>query len=209
DNSGKVLEEGPSEPVQAIDPALAAAVTDVLKGVIESGTAQKADIGRPAAGKTGTSQLFTNAWFVGYTPELSTSVWMGYRKGDVRMSLVHGVRDVTGGSIPAQMWSKYMGAALEGVPPAEFAAPGTSALGGLGLPPRTRPTPSPSPTPSLSFDPLAPYGWAGASPTPSPSPTPDPFGGPGGLLGGLFPGGYISPTPSPNPTAVTPTPSPT
>ena len=61
-----------------LKPQVARATTDILKGVITQGTGTRADIGRPAAGKTGTSQLNRDLWFVGYTPQLVTAVWVGY-----------------------------------------------------------------------------------------------------------------------------------
>ncbi|MGH9178269.1 MAG: transglycosylase domain-containing protein [Acidimicrobiales bacterium] len=98
-------------------------VTDVLKGVIAEGTATRADIGRPAAGKTGTAQEFRDAWFIGYTPVLSTSVWIGNKKQPTPLRNVKGLERVTGGSIPAETWKLFMSEALKDVPPTEFNAP--------------------------------------------------------------------------------------
>src|SRR5207245_4792619 len=86
-------------------------------------TGTAANIGRPDAGKTGTATDFRNAWFVGYTPELATAVWMGYRDANRAMRGVHGVALVTGGSLPATIWSTYMKAVLAGVPASTFAPP--------------------------------------------------------------------------------------
>lgn len=80
----------------------------------------------PAAGKTGTSQNYGNAWFVGYTPALSTAVWVGHLEGNIPMLRVHRVRAAAGGTIPAQIWHDFMAVALEDVPPIDFAAPGRS-----------------------------------------------------------------------------------
>jgi penicillin-binding protein 1A len=96
----------------------------VLEGVISKGTARRADIGRPAAGKTGTSQNWENAWFVGYTPTLSTAVWMGHPNANIGMANVHGVAHVTGGTLPAMMWHDFMVEAVKDVPPVPFAQPG-------------------------------------------------------------------------------------
>src|SRR5262249_15239314 len=97
------------------DPALgrndADLVTLALQGVIDHGTGVAANIGRPAAGKTGTTQDFTDAWFCGYVPQLTTCVWVGYNKGRVPMHDIEGFPDVYGGSIPAQIWHDYMSAA--------------------------------------------------------------------------------------------------
>ncbi len=75
---GEFLEDNRQrQPERVLDERVAYNVTDVLKGVITNGTGTKADIGRPAAGKTGTAQEWRDAWFVGYTPDLSTAVWIG------------------------------------------------------------------------------------------------------------------------------------
>ena len=86
---------------QALEPAVSYLVTDILRGVITSGTGHNAAIGRPAAGKTGTTEKNNDAWFVGYTPDLAAAVWMGYPNGTKPMKSVHGV-NVTGGSFPAR-----------------------------------------------------------------------------------------------------------
>ena len=91
----------------AIDPAVAYLTTDILRGVITRGTGTAAQIGRPAAGKTGTTQEYRDAWFVGYTPDLATAVWVGYPDSQKEMKSVHG-RAVTGGSFPAQIWAAFM-----------------------------------------------------------------------------------------------------
>jgi len=79
DAKGRAIEDN-THPVttKVLDPGVADTVTDILRGVIQYGTGVAANIGRPAAGKTGTTSDFTNAWFAGYTPTLSTAVWMGY-----------------------------------------------------------------------------------------------------------------------------------
>jgi membrane peptidoglycan carboxypeptidase len=103
-------------------------VTDVLRGVLTSGTAAGKDLGdQPAAGKTGTAEDAANAWFVGYTPTLSTAVWMGHLHcgagADCGMHNINGVREVTGGTIPASTWQHYMKRALDGVPVTDFNQP--------------------------------------------------------------------------------------
>ena len=115
---GEILEDNRNRvPHSVIDSRVAFAVTDILQGVIARGTGTAADIGRPAAGKTGTAQEWRDAWFVGYTRSLSTAVWMGNRDQPTSLFDVKGVNRVTGGSIPARTWSAFMSAALEGVPP--------------------------------------------------------------------------------------------
>ncbi|HYT40571.1 MAG TPA: transglycosylase domain-containing protein, partial [Acidimicrobiia bacterium] len=102
--------------------AVADNVTAVLQGVIAKGTGRRADIGRPAAGKTGTSENWENAWFVGYTPTLSTAVWMGYPQANVSMANVHGIDHVVGGSLPSMIWHDFMSEAVKDVPPLPFSA---------------------------------------------------------------------------------------
>ncbi len=109
-------------------------VTHCLQQVVQGGTGTAADIGRPAAGKTGTTQNNKDAWFVGYTPTLTAAVWMGYAHplpdGTVpamdassSVSRGHGLRGVTGGSLPAEIWQRFMRAATEGTDPGSFADP--------------------------------------------------------------------------------------
>ena len=85
-------------------------MNDVLRSVIAWGTGKNAKIGRPAAGKTGTSQDFRDAWFIGYTPDLVVGVWVG-NDGSKPM------KGVTGGSLPSWIWKGFMIRALKGVPP--------------------------------------------------------------------------------------------
>jgi penicillin-binding protein 1A len=86
----------------------AAEVTHALEGVLDHGTAAGMGIGCPAAGKTGTTSSFTDAWFVGYTPHLSTAVWVGYPKETTSMTAVPGYGEVFGSTIPAPIWQQYM-----------------------------------------------------------------------------------------------------
>jgi penicillin-binding protein 1A len=88
-----------------------AKVIDALKGVLVSGTAAGQGIGCPAAGKTGTTSSFTDAWFVGFTPRLSTAVWVGYPKETTSMTAVPGYGEVFGATIPAPIWQEFMNAA--------------------------------------------------------------------------------------------------
>jgi membrane peptidoglycan carboxypeptidase len=113
----------------------------VLRGVIDEGTGTAADIGRPAAGKTGTTQDNTNAWFVGYTPRLGAAVWMGYgAEGKRPMDDVRG-RAVTGGGLPSQIWQRFMAAAVEPLDTGDFAPPRQEDLNPTtSAPPTTAPT---------------------------------------------------------------------
>ena len=114
---------------QVLSAEVADNVTDVLRGVVTDGTAAGRGLpGRPSAGKTGTAQFNANAWFVGYTPTLSTAVWMGYVDCGAgprcAMTGIRGVRGgVTGGSLPARTWQAFMTRALDGIPVTEFAEP--------------------------------------------------------------------------------------
>lgn len=123
DAQGKTLVSNkPKLKEKAVDPAVAYMVNDILKGVISHGTGTSAKIGRPAAGKTGTTQAYRDAWFCGYTPELSTAVWVGYPSSQKEMTSVHGIT-VTGGSFPAAIWKSYMTAAVAGTDATDFTRP--------------------------------------------------------------------------------------
>ncbi len=108
---------------RVLDEAVADNVTDVLVDVIESGTGKAAQIGRPAAGKTGTAQAYRAAWFVGYTPGLATAVWMGHADRSASLRNINGVGAVTGGSHPAIAWGDFMAAAHQGTAVHEFPDP--------------------------------------------------------------------------------------
>ncbi len=122
--NGKFVEDNRKRrPRRVVEEIIAENVTDVLRGVITGGTGTRADISRPAAGKTGTSQEFGNAWFVGYTPQLSTAVWIGDKTANTPLRNVKGLERVTGGSIPAETWKAYMLEALKDLPPVDFDEP--------------------------------------------------------------------------------------
>ena len=109
DTDGNVLIDNRARPGERVlREVVADNVTDVLTGVISGGTGKRAAIGRPAAGKTGTAQAYRAAWFVGYTPELATAVWMGHADRLASLRGVNGVRNVTGGSHPAVAWADFM-----------------------------------------------------------------------------------------------------
>jgi penicillin-binding protein 1A len=107
---------------RVVPDGVAAAVTNILSDNVLYGTGTRAAIGRPAAGKTGTTDDHADAWFVGYTPELSTAVWIGYTRGEIPMENVHGIA-VSGGSFPAEIWRRFMDPALATRPPREFPTP--------------------------------------------------------------------------------------
>jgi len=80
---------------------------------------------RPEAGKTGTTDNHTDAWFCGFTPTLATCVWIGYPDETKSMYNIEGVGAVSGPTLPADIWHTYMDSALDGTPPVDFAAPKT------------------------------------------------------------------------------------
>lgn len=122
DAQGQVLESGPSPAVQAIDPNIVTTVDRILHEVVTMGTGTAANIGRPESGKTGTTSDYLNAWFVGYTPELATSVWIGYPNAQKPLLNVEGIPQMAGGTLPAQLWASYMKAALPAETPQQLAA---------------------------------------------------------------------------------------
>ncbi len=117
DNNGNPLEENLAQQKEIIKEETAYILTKMLEGVILRGTGTRARIGRPAAGKTGTTNDYTEAWFAGYTPDLVAVVYTGY---DNRMSL--GEKQ-TGGRVAAPIWAKFMKEALENIEPASFLPP--------------------------------------------------------------------------------------
>ena len=103
---------GPS--TQVLDPLYASRMVRMLEGVVTGGTGTGAAINRPAAGKTGTSQHWRDAWFVGFTPDLLAAVWVGNDNGKP-------MNKVTGGEIPATIWKRFMLAAEADKPVLDFA----------------------------------------------------------------------------------------
>jgi penicillin-binding protein 1A len=118
---GTLVEEFTATRTTVLSGDQASRVTYSLEQVIDHGTGEAADIGRPAAGKTGTTQENRDAWFVGYTPTLTASVWMGYvdnrEMAEVRGGLIEG------GSLPADIWRTFMDSALEDAEPVDFMEP--------------------------------------------------------------------------------------
>ena len=158
-------------------------VTYALENVIRYGTGTSANIGRPAAGKTGTAQDYVDAWFCGYVPRLATCVWIGYPKGEIPLENVEGYSAVYGGTIPALIWHDFMLQATERMPVQEFPAPSFEGYTtGAPTPPPPSPSESPEPTPSPP-----------PSPTPSPSASPIPS-----PTESLPPSPTVLPTPSPS-----------
>jgi penicillin-binding protein 1A len=107
---------------RVITEGIAYEVTRVLQENIQAGTGTGANIGRPAAGKTGTTSDHADGWFSGYTPTLQTTVWIGYTRGEVPMYNVHGVA-VAGGNFPATIWRLFMLKAISRLPAIPFPRP--------------------------------------------------------------------------------------
>ena len=120
DSDGNIIREYKGDRKRVMAQADADTMNAVLQSVVRGGTGTRAYIGRAAAGKTGTTQNYRDAWFVGYTPQLATAVWVGHPKAAIEMRNVHG-RRVSGGSFPAMIWSRYMRTAVSEFPVASFA----------------------------------------------------------------------------------------
>ncbi len=146
--NGAVIYQHAHSQKKAIEPEVARQVTAALEGVITGGTGTSAAIGRPAAGKTGSAQNNTDAWFCGFTPQLATAVWVGFaetrpdRSGVKRLVSMTPPRTritVFGGTYPAKIWSTFMKQAMEGIWPTPLINPATAPI-------PTTTVPSPNPT---------------------------------------------------------------
>jgi penicillin-binding protein 1A len=177
--NGKPAELHTGTPRRVFPDGQAYAATQVLKTVITSGTGTAANYGCPAAGKTGTTSNYTDAWFVGYTPQLSTAVWVGYPNATTSMNDVNGLGPGFGGTLAAPIWRDFMRVASHGycgdfpqpVVPwhgvpyagAHSASKGgglnTNTTGGAGVNPYTNTTlysaPPQTPPPTTSLPPAA------------------------------------------------------
>ncbi len=131
DSEGKVLYEYDPDKNEKnhriLETPVAYFVTKILERVITEGTGKGANIGRPAAGKTGTTSDYKDAWFGGYTPELATVVWMGYLESSKPMDKIGG-RTVSGGSYPADIWREFMSLALKDIPITDFSSGSTELI---------------------------------------------------------------------------------
>src|SRR3954454_3627596 len=107
---GKVDNIGRPKRKRVLTDGEAYEVTKILEMNVQKGTGTHANIGCPAAGKTGTTDNYRDAWFVGYTPNLASAVWVGYPNKQVEMRSVHGI-EVAGGTFPARIWHDYMNVA--------------------------------------------------------------------------------------------------
>jgi penicillin-binding protein 1A len=130
---GTVLFNHEHKQSKVLEAGVVDTLTSILEQVIQRGTGTRAQLDRPAAGKTGTSNDNRDAWFAGYTPQLATAVWVGFpvlgpNGLQVRMTPAEGGTPfpVTGGSYPAEIWQRFMSAALAGQPPTAFVPPTTT-----------------------------------------------------------------------------------
>lgn len=120
DRNGQVLEEHSIEEKRIVEEKDAAIITNMLESVMTNGTGTNAYIGRPVAGKTGTTDDSKDAWFVGYTPDLVAAVWIGDDDGT---ETLHGM---TGGTTPAVIWGQFMANALANTPASDFVVPASA-----------------------------------------------------------------------------------
>jgi penicillin-binding protein 1A len=164
-NGKEDTDAGWGEPLRtrAISPGVAYTVTQILEENMQYGTGTGAYFGRPAAGKTGTTDNYADGWFCGYTPNLEATVWIGYPRGEVPMLNVHGIA-VSGPTFPATIWKTFMQKAVGRTHPVDFEVPsvlptwhsftrGQYAVGTYSPPPPT-------------------YYYGGGSSTPPPPPPP-------------------------------------
>ncbi len=129
-SDGTIIYEHEVTPRQVVSDQIAAAVVGVMKKVVSSGTARRADIGRPQAGKTGTATTYKDVWFVGYVPQLTTSVWVGYADAQIPLEEFTVWNDLEGheqfyrrafgGTLPAPIWKQFMLYATQYMPPIDF-----------------------------------------------------------------------------------------
>jgi penicillin-binding protein 1A len=172
---------------RVLTPEQAATATYVLQQVVANGTGTAAGgVGSQVAGKTGTTQNAGDAWFIGYTPKLTTAIWMGYANAEKSMDGFRGLGSVAGGTLPAEFWHKYMLQALTSYPQYRGSFPAAGSLAGKPLVPF-----------ALNGD-VVEVGTPASNPKPLLSPPPSP----------VFPAPSTTPqttTTSTTPTSVPPT----
>jgi penicillin-binding protein 1A len=189
---------------RVLDEGVANTVSTMLQGVVKSGTAQRAQLGVvPVAGKTGTTENYGDAWFVGWTREYTVAVWVGYPNKLVPMETEFNGEPVAGGTFPAGIWKTFMEAVLKIDPPPELEededaaeagatpAPGTVAPAAPTAPETTAPAPetggetAPAPVPEQPAP--EPEQPADIPPAEAPAPPADPGGGDTAPSGGTAP----------------------
>ncbi|MDP1808892.1 MAG: PBP1A family penicillin-binding protein [Actinomycetota bacterium] len=213
---GTVVFEAEHKEVNAVDKNVAATATQILQEVVKRGTGKAAALNRPAAGKTGTSENLSDAWFIGYVPQLATAVWVGYPKAKRPMTSVHGT-SVVGGGFPAQIWHKFMLVATEGMAVLGFdGAPAAKSENKAQVATPSRPAPqrqpvpapTPAPTPAPAPEQPAPAPAPAPTPVPKPAPSPKPKKPKPAPEPEPAPEPAPTPTPAPAPEQPPPTPAP-
>ncbi|MCT6887645.1 transglycosylase domain-containing protein [Bartonella apis] len=158
DTNGKTIYDfGEITANRVVEPDIVGMMNAMLEQTVENGTARKAAIDRPSAGKTGTSQDFRDAWFIGYTTDYVTGIWFGNDDG-------HPMKTISGGSLPVRAWKSYMTVAEKSLPvsplPGNYnlqnAVPGGNDILPESEQPSTTPYPAPPPEPGSSDDYWAP-----------------------------------------------------
>ncbi len=194
--SGQVLfRQAPESHGRVIDPTAHAMMIDMMRETLRTGTARKAEIPNwDAAGKTGTTQDYRDAWFVGYTATLVTGVWVGNDDNSP-------MRKVTGSGLPADIWNRFMRAALAGSPPVALPSAGWQRAPALSEPSPPQPIPAPA-IPDNGGPPMAaapPPGPmvlnAGATAPQRPTPIPDGAPRPPGSIPNAGERGWTPPPP--------------
>ncbi len=212
----EVLYDAPEEPrgEQVIDEDVAHKATEIMIGDVTQGIAKDASLGeRPVAGKTGTSENFFDAWFVGYVPQMVTGIWMGYGEGgatlEYTLDYARKLNGLSGGITPAEIWKTYMEDAMAGQPIEEFE--------GVEIPeePKESTAPSTDPSGTPPEDTTEQPGLAPEAQTPAPTMAPSTTASPPPQAPGAVPESTSSAPPSspdpaspepssPEPSAVTP-----
>ncbi|MFN3698622.1 MAG: transglycosylase domain-containing protein, partial [Dictyoglomus sp.] len=113
DSNGNIIYNAVPEKIPVIEREVVSTLVGMMKKVITNGTGKRANIGRPAAGKTGTTDDYRDAWFIGFTPDLCTGIWVG--NDDYTPT-----NKVPGGLLPAMTWKEFMQNALKNIPPKDF-----------------------------------------------------------------------------------------
>lgn len=172
DTNGKVLYDfGEITANRVIEPNIVGMMNAMLEQTVQNGTARRAAIDRPSAGKTGTSQDFRDAWFIGYTTDYVTGIWFGNDDG-------HPMKTISGGSLPVRAWKSYMTVAEKSLPVTplpgnynlENAVPGGNDILPESEQPSTTPYPAPPPEPGSNDDYWAPRPSADVAAQPQQSP---------------------------------------
>jgi len=156
-SDGTVLYTQQHQQTKVLEAGVVDTVTSILEQAVQRGTGTRAKLDRPVAGKTGTTNDNKDAWFAGYTPQLATAVWVGFPELGGNRELIpmvppHTPLAVTGGAYPAQIWQRFMSAAVAGTPVIPFQAPTTTTMAPKpsgAAPPPTSVVGPPQPVPAV------------------------------------------------------------